>query len=263
MSLTRKCVVSTCSTRSENGKGMHSFPANSGSRILWQNLCRVEKVTAATRICRIHFKESDYQPYFNDSETRRLKLGVLPSKFMPENLKITVNDTNDLGLGLSCIENNVGVSYIEDSLIPSGGTKISETLIVSNDNGHDYASSTHSNLYEKYHKLFSENAKLSMENHRLKEENEKLSSELDILKAHIKRIESGDNLPKKMVQKVCYEALSKGQFGYTPTQVKLMIQKKQEYKNKKLKYRPQKWSDPELVKVCTYMTKSLNFDLLY
>ena len=98
-----------------------------------------------------------------------------------------------------------------------------------------------------------------MENQRLKEENEKLSSELDILKAHIKRIESGDNLSKKMVEKVCYEALSKGQFGYTPTQVKLMIQKKQEYKNKKLKYRPQKWSDPELVKVCTYMTKSLNF----
>ena len=73
------------------------------------------------------------------------------------------------------------------------------------------------------------------------------------------RIESGDNLPKKMVEKVCYEALSKGQFGYTPTQVKLMIQKKQQYKNKALKYRAQKWSDPELVKVCTYMTKSLNF----
>merc|ERR1712008_262117 len=103
----------------------------------------------------------------------RLKLGVLPSKFMPENLKITVNDTIDLGLGLSCIENSVGVSYIEDSLIPSAETKNSETLIVSNDNGHDYASSSHSNLYEKYHRLFSENAKLSMENHRLKEENEK------------------------------------------------------------------------------------------
>ena len=260
MSLVRKCVVSTCSTRSENGKGMHSFPSNSGSRILWQNLCRVEKVTAATRICRIHFKESDYQPYFNDSETRRLKLGVLPSKFMPENLKITVNDTNDLGLGLSCIEDTgCPVNVVQRSLIPDATAVNSETLIVSNDNGHDYASSSHSNLYEKYHRLFSENANLSMENHRLKEENEKLSSELDILKAHIKRIESGNNLPKKMVEKVCYEALSKGQFGYTPTQVKLMIQKKQKYKNKTLKYRPQKWSDPELVKVCTYMTKSLNF----
>ena len=119
MSLTRKCVVSTCSTRSENGKGMHSFPTNSGSRILWQNLCRVEKVTAATRICRFHFKDSDYQPYFNDSETRRLKLGVLPSKFMPQNLKITVNDTNDLGLGLSCIEDTgCPVNVVQRSLIP-------------------------------------------------------------------------------------------------------------------------------------------------
>ena len=111
-------------------------------------------------------------------------------------------------------------------------------------------SPSHSSLWQKHNKLLAENAKLSMENHRLIQENEKLSSQLDQANAHIKRIESGDDLPKPIVEKICANGLAKGQFGYTLTQTRLMLQKKKTYKKKGLLYRPAKWTEFELIHVC-------------
>ena len=142
MSLVRKCCIGTCSSRFDNGKGMHAFPSNPELRVVWQNLCKIEKVTSSTRICRNHFKDNDYQLFSYDVENKRLISGAVPSKFLPENLDITVNPTADLSLGSDL---TLGISRTEGSLIPDATTINSKTLITCFDSGHNYVSCVFNN----------------------------------------------------------------------------------------------------------------------
>ena len=102
MTNTRKCAIQTCSTRSS--KFMHAFPSDPIKNKKWQKVCKIEKVTKSTRICRNHFDENDYEPAAEFMTRKRLKAGVIPSKFLPEDMNITVDISCDLDLGQSCID---------------------------------------------------------------------------------------------------------------------------------------------------------------
>ena len=94
------------------------------------------------------------------------------------------------------------------------------------------------------------NAKLSSRIIELERENELLLHE------KMKKNCDSEKNSKSLVENTVKKALSEGQFHYTDCQIKLMIKKRQIYKNKKLLYRPKKWPDADLRKVCIYTTIS-------
>ena len=83
---------------------MHAFPSDPIQNKKWQKVCKIDKVTKSTRICRNHFDENDYEPAAEFMTRKRLKAGVIPSKFLPEDMNITVDISCDLDLGQSCID---------------------------------------------------------------------------------------------------------------------------------------------------------------
>ena len=87
-------------------------------------------------------------------------------------------------------------------------------------------SKAHSELLSKYKQLSSQNSKQSNEIEKLKQNNEIKYQELQESKAKIRAFENGD-LSKSLIKKTCTNALNTAQFNYSPTKVKLMLNKKQ------------------------------------
>lgn len=80
-----RCCVPGCKIRSSNG--FHNFPTNTKvcfewmKRTLKDNLDVKKMPQSFHKVCKKHFGDSDFQ--INISGKKRLKKGVVPSRFLP------------------------------------------------------------------------------------------------------------------------------------------------------------------------------------
>jgi hypothetical protein len=95
-----KCSVPLCSTKAAHG--FHSFPANPDSRLKWQNICQLSKVTSHNKVCQLHFDKSDYMIApgtlngLNEAIKPRLEKDACPVLHLPKK-KSKIIDLSDSG----------------------------------------------------------------------------------------------------------------------------------------------------------------------
>ena len=77
--MVNSCGIVTCKNSSTNFEGFYSFPSDTGTREVWcENTgIKAENVKKSTRVCKIHFLQSDF------AGKKKLKSHAYPTLHLP------------------------------------------------------------------------------------------------------------------------------------------------------------------------------------